>query len=173
MTLVLLVDRSPTTRKRELLFATCNTSVLSQLISIARCTICQVLSKPNTVVSSTMSRQWEELVADKRRRQQESIPNEWRIAIPREEVLNVTSYPEELTLLTPLEKEITNTGVVELLSNLATSKWSSVQVTTAFSKRAIIAHQLVSPPCDINPRIPRVPLSTEDHIDELSHRNIC
>ena len=100
-----------------------------------------------------MSRTWEELVADKRRRQQESIPNEWRITIPPEEC--VTSYAEELTLVTPLEKEITNTGVAELLSNLATSKWSSVQVTTAFSKRAVIAHQLVSTYYDINPRVPR------------------
>lgn len=98
-----------------------------------------------------MSSNWEELVADKRRRQQESIPNEWHIPIPSEEVLNVTSYPEESTLLTPLEKEITNTGVAELLNNLATSKWSSVQVTTAFSKRAVIAHQLVSTLNDINP----------------------
>ena len=97
-----------------------------------------------------MSKHWENLVTDKRRRQQELIPKEWRVAIPPEEVLNVTSYPEELTLLTPLEKEITNTGVAELLNNLATSKWSSVQVTTAFSKRAIIAHQLVSTSSDIN-----------------------
>ena len=52
--------------------------------------------------------------------------------------------PEQCGLLTARELEITNTTDVDVLLNkLPTSAWSSVEVTTAFYKRAIIAHQLV------------------------------
>ncbi|KAI0778159.1 general amidase [Trametes elegans] len=88
---------------------------------------------------------WKQLVADKKRRQQEAIPKEWLITPPPADVLDVRSIPEECGLLTAREVEITNTRDVEvLLKRLATAEWSSVEVTTAFYKRAIIAHQLVN-----------------------------
>jgi len=88
---------------------------------------------------------WQDLVAGKRRRQAESIPKEWIIQPPSPDVLDVTSIPETCGLLTPKELEITNTvDVGILLSKLATAEWSSVEVTTAFYKRAIVAHQLVN-----------------------------
>jgi amidase len=94
-----------------------------------------------------MSAQWQELVADKKKRQAASIPREWLITPPAEDVLDVTKVPEECELLSTKELEITNTvDVEEILSNLATSKWSSVEVTLAFYKRAIIAQQVVSIP---------------------------
>ena len=52
--------------------------------------------------------------------------------------------PELCGLLTDREVQITNTTDVEvLLGKLALGEWSSVDVTTAFYKRAIVAQQLV------------------------------
>ena len=92
-----------------------------------------------------MSVPWQELVADKKKRQAASIPREWLITLPPDDVLDVTKVPEECGLLSPQELEITNTVDVDtILRNLATSKWSAVEVTLAFYKRAIIAQQVVS-----------------------------
>ncbi|KAL6309985.1 general amidase [Sparassis latifolia] len=89
---------------------------------------------------------WKEQVADKRKRQQEAIPPEWRyIDLPSNDQLNVLDVPATCGLLTPLELEITNVSDVSvLLKQLASAQWSSVQVTTAFCKRAVIAHQLTN-----------------------------
>lgn len=88
---------------------------------------------------------WKDLVADKRRRQAEAIPKEWLIDPPPNSQLDVTQIPEQCGLLTSRELEITNTiDAAVLLHKLATAEWSAVEVTTAFYKRAIIAHQLVS-----------------------------
>jgi amidase len=88
---------------------------------------------------------WKDLVADKQRRQQESIPAAWRIDAPGPEVLNVMDVPRSCGLLSALELEITEiTDVDVLLERLATGTWSSVEVTTAFYKRAIVAQQIVS-----------------------------
>jgi amidase len=91
---------------------------------------------------------WKALVADKQRRQQESIPAAWRIDAPGPEVLNVMDVPQSCGLLSALELEITEiTDVDVLLERLAAGTWSSVQVTTAFYKRAIVAQQIVSSLC--------------------------
>ncbi len=89
---------------------------------------------------------WQELVADKKRRQQAAIPPEWILeSLPDESVLDVRAVPEQSGILSERELQITSTTDVDvLLHKLATAEWSSVEVTTAFYKRAIIAHQLVS-----------------------------
>ncbi|KAF9241344.1 amidase signature enzyme [Melanogaster broomeanus] len=87
---------------------------------------------------------WSQLAADKKQRQQKEIPQDWLITPPPEATLNVTGFPETYGLLTPQEIEITNTDVDVLLKKLASAEWSSVAVTTAFYKRAIIAQQLVN-----------------------------
>ena len=86
---------------------------------------------------------WKDLVNDKKRRQLDSIPKEWLIVVPPDDVVDVTKYPEECGLLSAKDIQITNTGLDDLLKELASGEWSSVEVTTAFYKRAIIAHQLV------------------------------
>ncbi|KAG6906122.1 hypothetical protein DXG01_015796 [Tephrocybe rancida] len=92
-----------------------------------------------------MAQGWRELAADKKRRQQASIPKEWILSnLPSEDTLNVLEFPETCGLLTPQEVDITNTHVDVLLKKLASAEWSSVVVTTAFAKRAIIAHQLTN-----------------------------
>lgn len=56
---------------------------------------------------------------------------------------NVTGIPAECGLLTPEELDITaNYGLVDLADAIRNGKLTSVAVTTAFCKRAIIAHQL-------------------------------
>lgn len=87
---------------------------------------------------------WQALAADKKRRQQDLIPKEWLIVTPADDVLDITAVPNECGLLSDKEIEITETQDVDvLLQKLATAEWSSLEVTTAFYKRAIIAQQLV------------------------------
>jgi hypothetical protein len=92
---------------------------------------------------SAMSTKWRELVDNKRKRQAETIPNEWLIQLPSESTKDITSIPESCGLLSDIEIIITRTDVDDLLQSLAQMKWTSVEVTRAFYKRAIIAHQLV------------------------------
>ncbi len=87
---------------------------------------------------------WKEVVAEKQKRQLASIPQEWTLAgLPSRDHLDVTAFPDSCGLLTPTELEITRSEVDVLLSRLANGEWTSVEVTAAFYKRAIIAHQLV------------------------------
>lgn len=87
---------------------------------------------------------WKALVEDKKRRQLASIPQDWFIERPPDSQLDVTSIPAQCGLLSPKELEITHTVDIQtLLTKLASAQWSSVEVTTAFYKRAIVAHQLV------------------------------
>ncbi|KAJ7596784.1 general amidase [Mycena floridula] len=97
-----------------------------------------------------MSKTWQELVADKQRRQQASIPPEWLLKdsqLPSADVLNVIDVPESCGLLSEKEIAITNSPVELLLPALAKGQYSAVETTTAFYKRAIIAHQLESTNC--------------------------
>ncbi|KAA1468201.1 general amidase [Dentipellis sp. KUC8613] len=88
---------------------------------------------------------WQELIADKQRRREASIPKEWIIQLPSDDVLDVTPIPRESGLLSAKELEITELDNVPLLlKKLASGEWSAVEVTTAFAKRAVIAHQLTN-----------------------------
>ncbi|KAI0068345.1 amidase signature enzyme [Artomyces pyxidatus] len=92
-----------------------------------------------------MSVKWQDLVADKKKRQAESIPKEWIITPPAEDVYDVVRFPAQTGLLSARELEITEvTDVDFLLQKLASAEWSAVEVTTAFSKRAIIAQQVTN-----------------------------
>jgi amidase len=94
-----------------------------------------------------MASSWQQIAADKKSHQLDSVPKEWissAQSLPSEKTLNVIDFPQESNVLSALDREITESSVASLLSNLASSKWSSVQVTTSFYKRAIVAHQLVS-----------------------------
>ena len=53
--------------------------------------------------------------------------------------------PEKCGPLNAKEIDITNSEVDVLLENMAKGIWSAVEVTAAFSKRAVVAHQLVRP----------------------------
>ena len=110
------------------------------------------------------SQSWQELAEDKRKRLAALIPKDWLITPPPEDVLDVTKVPLECGLLT--EKEIAipeETNVDVLLAKLASAELSSVEVTTAFSKRAVIAQQTVR----TTRRIPSIPF----HPTRLTYRS--
>jgi len=91
----------------------------------------------------TMSTNWEQLAADKRKRIHDSIPSDWRIQdLPNNE--NAFSFPKESGLLSAREIELTESSATELVAQLAEGKLKSVDVTLAFCKRAALAQQLVS-----------------------------
>ncbi|OAX42358.1 general amidase [Rhizopogon vinicolor AM-OR11-026] len=87
---------------------------------------------------------WTDLVAEKKQRQVKSIPQDWLVSPPPDSTLDVTGFPETCGLLNAREIEMTNTSVDVLLERLASGEWTSVDVTTAFYKRAIVAQQLVN-----------------------------
>ncbi|TCD71499.1 hypothetical protein EIP91_008880 [Steccherinum ochraceum] len=88
---------------------------------------------------------WQDKVTAKRRQQQESIPSDWTIdSAVIDGLTNVLEVPVTCALLTSKEIEITSADVPVLLHNIAQGIWTSVQVTTAFCKRAVIAHQLTN-----------------------------
>ncbi|KAL1726399.1 amidase signature domain-containing protein [Schizophyllum commune] len=88
----------------------------------------------------------ERKIFDRRERQAASIPKDWLLSSPPPaEQLNVIDSPRVCGLLNEQELEITETDDVSLiLKNLHTGVWSAVDVTTAFCKRAIVAHQLTN-----------------------------
>ncbi len=115
---------------------------------------------------------WQELAAEKKARQAASIPKEWLIAPPSDDVLDVTDIPAKCGLLSARDLEITEvSSVAGLLSKIATGAWSSIEVTTAFCKRAVVAHQVVRALSFFPPEHPtHVRLCYRS--DELSHGNL-
>ncbi|KAI0761173.1 general amidase [Trametes elegans] len=88
---------------------------------------------------------WKALCAARKQRQLEQIPEEWTISPPPADQRNVLDIPRTCGLLTGRELDITDTvNVAVLLDKLRTGEWSSVEVTTAFYKRAIVAQQLTN-----------------------------
>ncbi|KAF8900249.1 general amidase [Gymnopilus junonius] len=85
---------------------------------------------------NTEVKSWQRLAAEKRNTRHRRYPRMDAHKPPSKETLNVIEFPETCGLLSDREIEITNTG----------GTWSAVDVTTAFSKRAVIAHQLVEIP---------------------------
>ena len=94
---------------------------------------------------SSDTKPWQQMCAERKQKQLDSIPKEWIVSVPTDPKQSVVGFPAKCGLLTSLEIEITETVDIDvLLGKLATGVWSSVQVTTAFYKRAIVAQQLVS-----------------------------
>ncbi|KAI2792890.1 Acetamidase [Penicillium oxalicum] len=90
-----------------------------------------------------MASSWEELAADKRKRINDSIPHEWRLqASPSDD--SVFDFPAKSGLLSDQELKITESTASDLVQQLAEGKLTAVAVTTAFCKRAALAHQLLN-----------------------------
>ncbi|KAJ7193376.1 general amidase [Mycena pura] len=88
---------------------------------------------------------WQQIASDKKARQLDTVPRDWLAPnVPPATQLNVFDFPQKSGVLSPLDLEITETPVSTLLSNLGSSKWSALQVTTSFYKRAIVAQQLTN-----------------------------
>merc|ERR1712000_294380 len=95
---------------------------------------------------------WEQVVEDKRARLEATIPSEWRIKSKPTEG-SVMAYPKQSGIMTPEELSITESSAVDLVAQLASRKLTSVAVTTAFCKRAALAHQLTNCALEFFPEI--------------------
>jgi len=97
---------------------------------------------------------WKELAAAKQKERQDSIPREWILspdALPAPDVKNVIGVAQTCGVLDMRDLEITeNVDIELLLGKLAKGEWTAVEVTRAYYKRAIVAHQVVS--VEITPR---------------------
>jgi len=73
------------------------------------------------------------------------IPQEWQIppsALPSTSTADVSQFPQQCTIITSREKEITSyTAASSLVASLKKKRYTAVEVCTAFCKRAAIAHQ--------------------------------
>ncbi|KAI6891386.1 general amidase-like protein, partial [Hortaea werneckii] len=95
-----------------------------------------------------MPETWRDIAARKQRERADRIPSQWKLSsahIPAESRTNVLSVPRECGLLSEQELNITeNYDASALVSALSSGKLKAVDVTTAFCKRAAIAHQLTN-----------------------------
>jgi len=114
-----------------------------------------------------MTDAWKAICLDKKRRQEALIPQDWIVSPPPVDRLNIINFPRECGLLTAIELTITESDVETLLANLASSTWTSVDVTRAFYKRAIVAHQVVGVQLFI------VHIILIRFVGELLNGNIC
>jgi amidase len=94
---------------------------------------------------------WETIAAEYQKEAAAKIPREWLLPAKITESIcpsstqNVLDIPRTCGLLSTEEIDITeNYNAVTLSEHLASGKFSSLAVTTAFCKRAAIAQQLVS-----------------------------
>lgn len=85
---------------------------------------------------------WKLATAQKKSSLEATIPPEWRIkSLPTDD--SVMSFPRQSGILTEEELQITESSATQLVCGLAAGKLRSVAVTTAFCKRAALAHQVV------------------------------
>lgn len=97
------------------------------------------------MATDTPTPSYQELAAQKRERQLDLIPLEWRL----EPVPSVDSAPNALVyirqILSPTELALTEeTDITVLLRKLSSGELSSLELTQAFAKRAALAHQLTT-----------------------------
>lgn len=90
---------------------------------------------------------WQDLVAEKRRECSQKIPREWILSAEQLSVpphLLEYDLPRRCGLLSDFELDLTENFTAEqLLVKLGSGNVSSLDVTTAFCKRAAIAQQVV------------------------------
>ena len=89
---------------------------------------------------------WQSIARRKKEEQASKIPKEWLLrSHPATHQTNVLNVPGECGMLTAREVQITERyDATDLVLNLRSGKLKSVDVVTAFCKRAAIAQQLVS-----------------------------
>ena len=88
---------------------------------------------------------WEEKAAKRKAQVNDAIPQEWRLKeMPTTD--SVMSVPKDSGILSADELAITESSATELVRDLAAGKLTAVAVTTAFLKRAALAHQTVTYP---------------------------
>jgi len=88
---------------------------------------------------------WQSIARRKQQEQINAIPESWRLKTrPAANRNNVLAIPRECGILSSRDIEITeNYDATTLVKELASKRLKSVDVVTAFCKRAAIAQQLV------------------------------
>jgi amidase len=85
---------------------------------------------------------WQDICHFKRGLQAGNIPLEWRLPSLPTDYKSSLPIVESCGILTPEELEITNADAAVLVLGLQTGQLTSVEVTTAFCKRAAVLQQL-------------------------------
>lgn len=93
-----------------------------------------------------MGQHYKEIAAIALKRREDAIPKE--LFLPAESVTklprNLTAVPRSSGHFTSQELEITGTSAEDILKKIRERLWTSLQVTQAFIKAAVVAQQLVS-----------------------------
>lgn len=114
-----------------------------------------------------MGQHYKEIAEIALKRREAAIPKEY--LLPEKSLAklpqNLTTVPRESGHFTTKELEITESNAEDILLKIKSKTWTSVEVTKAFSKAAIVAQQLVC-----------LAFSGSEHmltqeLDKLSHRN--
>ena len=101
-------------------------------------------NKYPTEEPTAMTDHWRSIVQQRRSRQLAAIPASWRLPPSATSSQSTLETIRSCGILTPEELQWTETtDISDLLSRLASREISSVQLTTAFCKRAAIAQQLI------------------------------
>ena len=91
--------------------------------------------------------QWEITASKKRAQLSALIPRKW--TLDSSDISNTNTLRDVTlfihTFLNAQELEITESSASEILSNVASDLWTSVEIVEAFCHRAAVAHQLVCP----------------------------
>jgi amidase len=99
---------------------------------------------------------WQDLVTAKQQECAQRIPSEWKLsaeqlALVQTPRLIEADVPRRSGLLSEFELDVTeNYSANQLLTKLASGQVSSIDVTTAFCKRAALAQQLVCAALSLN-----------------------
>jgi amidase len=89
---------------------------------------------------------WQKSAEDKKARISSSIPSAWLITVPFDSPDSVMGLEKSCGFMTEEELIITGSSAVDLVKKMAAGELRSETVTTAFCKRAALAHQLVCIP---------------------------
>ncbi|KAF5872640.1 putative acetamidase protein [Botrytis fragariae] len=105
---------------------------------------------------------WQEIAKDKKDRINASIPLEWRLkSLPSKDC--VMGYTNIADVMSIDEISITNSAATDLVAKMAKGELTSVEVTTAFCKRAALAHQLINCALEF---FPEMALARAKELDE-------
>ncbi|ESZ92593.1 acetamidase [Sclerotinia borealis F-4128] len=94
---------------------------------------------------------WQEIAKDKRERINTSIPPKWRLKSQPTDV-SVVGYTG-IDIMSDDEVFITNSSATDLVAKMAKGELTSVAVTTAFCKRAALAHQILNCALEFFPEV--------------------
>ncbi|KAF9695529.1 hypothetical protein EKO04_006663 [Ascochyta lentis] len=104
------------------------------------------MTKSKTQTDPTSTPRWQSVSWQKKDQQSARIPSQWRLPqLPPSSVTNYLSLPRQSGLFTDKELDITeNYDATALAEAIRERRLTCVDVTTAFCKRAAVAHQLTN-----------------------------